>query len=225
VSGGGSAGAPNDEVTDVDGNTYQTVLIGDQRWTSEHLRVTRFNDGTEIPLVQNAAAWGATIMPAYCYYGGIDDPTEVATYGLLYNWHAVDSEKLAPEGWRVPNADDWMQLRTFLIESGFNFDNTTSENKIAKSMASQIGWSPSTNEGAIGNDPAANNSSGFGAHPAGIRDAAGEFGFKGSRAIMWASTEFAAPFGYFADLNAQNPGLRWADDWKELGLSVRLVKE
>lgn len=42
---------------------------------------------------------------------------------------------------------------------------------------------------------------------------------------MWASTEYAAPFGYFADLNAQDSGLRWADDWKVLGLSVRLVKE
>jgi uncharacterized protein (TIGR02145 family) len=214
-----------DTVTDVDGNVYPTVVLGDQRWTIEHLRATHFNDGTEIPHVEDAGAWGAAPGPAYCSFENSDDAQDIATYGLLYNWHAVDSGKLAPTGWRIPNADDWLALQQFLIQNGFNFDGTNTENRIAKSLASQVGWDVSANEGAVGNDPLINNSSGFDAAPAGIRDAAGVFGFRGARAIMWASTEYAAPFGYFADLNAQNPGLRWADDWKALGLSVRLVKE
>lgn len=218
-------GASDETLTDIDGNVYQTVLIGNQLWLADHLRVTHFNDGSEIPLVEDAGQWSSITTSARCYYEGTDDAQDTGTYGILYNWHAVDSGKLAPEGWRVPSADDWMQLQEFLIQNGYNYDGTTNDNKIAKSMASQIGWDASLNEGAIGNAPALNNSSGFDARPTGFRWSDGAFEFRGSRTIMWASTEYAAPFGYFADLNTQSAGLRWADDWKELGLSVRLVKD
>ena len=38
-----------DAVTDVDGNHYDAVRIGDQVWMKQYLRTTRYADGTEIP--------------------------------------------------------------------------------------------------------------------------------------------------------------------------------
>ena len=40
-------------LTDIDGNKYYVVIIGNLKWMGEDLRVTRFNDGTPIPDATN----------------------------------------------------------------------------------------------------------------------------------------------------------------------------
>jgi len=72
---------PNDTVTDIDGNVYETVQIGEQLWMAENLKVTHYQNNDEIPYIYNDPQYGAYIN----YSNNADN---VAVYGRLYNWFA-----------------------------------------------------------------------------------------------------------------------------------------
>jgi hypothetical protein len=91
-------------VTDIDGNVYQAVKIGNQVWTVENLRTTRYNDGTAIPYVTDNSAWANLTTPGYCYYFN-DSTANADKYGVLYNWYTVNTGKLSPAGWHVPDTN------------------------------------------------------------------------------------------------------------------------
>lgn len=95
---------PN-SVTDADGNVYSTVVFGDQEWMAENLRTTRFNDGTVVRNISDQIEWVQTVLPAYCWYDNNSNNKDV--FGGLYNWEAVYTGKLCPDGWRVPREKDW----------------------------------------------------------------------------------------------------------------------
>jgi uncharacterized protein (TIGR02145 family) len=99
-------------VTDVDGNVYHTVTIGSQVWMVENLKTTKYNDGTQIPLVTGDSAWAASTTPAYCWYQNNNGFKN--TYGALYNAFVIQTGKLAPAGWRIPTFNDFNGLITFL---------------------------------------------------------------------------------------------------------------
>jgi uncharacterized protein (TIGR02145 family) len=96
------------KVVDIDGNVYRSVKIGDQVWLAENLRVTHYNDGTQIPNVKNASEWEQMKTGAYCSYNNELGLGRV--YGLLYNWYTIDSKKIAPKGWHVPTNEEWKRL-------------------------------------------------------------------------------------------------------------------
>ena len=100
-------------VQDIDGNNYLTVTIGTQIWMAENLRTTKYNDGTAIPLVTDNTTWANLTTPAYCWYNN-DAKTNGSTYGALYNWYSVNTKKLCPTGWHVPNDTEWTTLTTYL---------------------------------------------------------------------------------------------------------------
>jgi uncharacterized protein (TIGR02145 family) len=100
-------------VTDIDGNVYNTINIGGQIWTMQNLKTTKYRNGVSIPAVSDDTAWAALTTGAYCNYN--NDASNVATYGRLYNWHAAtDANGLAPEGFHVPSAAEWDVLRDYL---------------------------------------------------------------------------------------------------------------
>ncbi|MFQ5629021.1 MAG: fibrobacter succinogenes major paralogous domain-containing protein [bacterium] len=100
-------------VTDIDGNSYRAVKIGDQWWMAENLRVTRYRNGDAIPNITDNKAWSQLTTGALCNYD--NDPEKAAIYGLLYTWYAViDSRGIAPEGWHVPSDEEWKQLEISL---------------------------------------------------------------------------------------------------------------
>jgi hypothetical protein len=76
-------------LTDIDGNVYGTISIGDQIWTTENLKTTKLNDGTEIPNITNGTTWSSLATPAYCWYNNSID-TYRNIYGGLYNWYSVN---------------------------------------------------------------------------------------------------------------------------------------
>ncbi len=217
--GGGSS-----TVTDADGNTYNTVTIGTQVWTVENLKTTRYNDGTDIPNVTNNTQWGNITTGAYCNYDNLE--SNVATYGRLYNWAAVNTGKLAPPGWHVPTEDDFEVLENYLIANGYNYDGTLVLNKIAKSLCAKTNWILMSEIGTPGYEPETNNSTGFTALPGSIRHTHGGFGAPGTGGYFWSSTE-KTEIGADYRCLTQHYVSFWSLGYinKISGVSVRLIKD
>jgi uncharacterized protein (TIGR02145 family) len=210
-------------VTDKDGNVYQTVNIGNQIWTTENLRTTKYNDGSAIPLVTDSVAWSALVTPGYCFYNNTANADSIKKFGALYNWYAVDTKKLAPAGWHVPTDAELNTLENYLSANGYNWDGTTTDNKTAKSLAAKADWVTDTVSGSIGNDLTKNNKSGFSALPSGFRGTS--FGFRGEFAGFWSTTEYDTSNAYMGDLAYSLSGFSIGYDLKWFGFSVRLLKD
>ena len=214
--------------TDQDGNSFEWINYSTQDWAIENVEVVTYRDGTPIPQVTNQTEWDNLTTGAWCYYNNDE------TKGKLYNWYAVmgihdtdpntPNKEFAPEGWHVPSDAEWTILKQQLIASGYNYDETTTENKIAKAMASTTGWISSTATGAIGNDQSLNNDSGFNAFPEGFRPN-GFFSGEGYYAYFWSSTEYFSNAVWFRSLY-----MSWFDVFKSYyamdnGFSVRFVRD
>ena len=176
-------------LTDVDGNTYQTITIGDQVWMAENLRVTRYRDSTLIPHVTEDTAWRDLTSGAYCNYD--NDQANGATYGHLYNWHAVDDSRgLAPEGWHVPTDADWQQLERSLEMSAVDADqygyrDTRNDDGTFKRIGDKLKDADLWIIRRLGT-----NSSEFSALPGGCRYHAGQYIFRGCDAFFWTSASY-----------------------------------
>jgi len=121
-------------VTDIDGNIYKTVKIGDQWWMAENLKVKRYNNGDSINYVGevggfgilDSSKWNNTITGAYCI---IDNSSSTSQnyngkmFGFLYNYYSVgDPRKIAPVGWHIPSDEDWKQMEIYLGMSSSDAD-------------------------------------------------------------------------------------------------------
>lgn len=194
-------------VTDVDENIYQTITIEDKTWMAENLKTTKYNDGISIPLVTDNASWAALSSPGYSFLNN-DSATYKQIYGALYNWHSVNTSKLCPMGWRVPNSDEWISLVKYL--EGEN---------IAGGKLKEVGdthWE-SPNIGAT-------NESGFTALPGGLRDWDGQFRFINTDGNWWSATEFEdINAWYFGIINSLSTGFM-GQSMKTRGFFVRCVQ-
>ncbi|HLO59887.1 MAG TPA: fibrobacter succinogenes major paralogous domain-containing protein [Bacteroidales bacterium] len=196
-------------MTDQDGNVYKTVTIGTQTWMAENLRTTKYNDGTVIPNVTANNEWAALTTGAYCNYKNTTYIDTIATYGRLYNWYAVNTGKLAPNGWHVPTDAEWRTLTTFLggdIVSGGKLKETGTTHWL----------SPNTR---------ATNETGFTALPGGNRDYDGTFLCIGSHGRWWSATEGDATEAWTRNMLTFDSNVYTSDNLKELGYSVRCVKD
>lgn len=221
-----------DGAIDADGNVYHAVTIGSQTWLAENLKTTKYNDNTNIALLTNGGVWQRTTEGAYSWFN-YDGTTYIATYGPLYNWYAVNSGKLCPVGWHVPSDTEWKTLEIYLQNHDYNFNSVidtdnfdSTNNYVAKSLASISGWNSSTNMGATGNIDfqTYRNKSGFNAFPAGLRYEDGSCLGIGGRTYWWSSTELWTKYAWRRGIDALNNSLLKDYELKNTGLSVRCVK-
>lgn len=165
------------DASDIDGNIYNTVIIGTQLWMQEDLRTTHFRGGAEIPFVTVNSAWSSLTAPACCWFNNTPQPSG---YGLIYNWYTVEVWGLCPTGWHVPTDDEFKILERYLgmtvAESNDSGYRGTDEGNKLKSTTT---WGP-----AMGT-----NSSGFTALGEGYRwGVDGSFNDFGVVGYWWTST-------------------------------------
>lgn len=218
-------------VKDVEGNGYRTVVIGNQVWMAENLRTTLYHDGAAIEHVAESSHWSSR-SGFYCWYGN-DGKSARKGYGALYNWTAVESGKLCPGGWHVPEIEEWKTLENYLIANHFNYDGSTTGNQLARSLSAVKYWETSTEPGSPGYDPVNNNTSGFSALPSGYRDPThgwNTFNGAGTACGWWSSTPVGSSYALHAGLNYGSSTLHIDDPGqlpttiRSYGFSIRCVK-
>jgi uncharacterized protein (TIGR02145 family) len=140
-------------VTDYDGMSYASLILGNQQWLAWNLSVIHYNNGDPIPNIPLGSYWYNTTSGAFVNWG--NSPITAEIYGRLYNYYAVvDSRNLCPVGWHVPSDAEWTILINYLGGSS-----------VAGGKLKEAGtdhWN-SPNTGAT-------NRSGFTALPGGVAD-------------------------------------------------------
>lgn len=193
-------------VTDIDGNVYHTVEIGTQTWMVENLRTTKFNDGIAIPEISDSTEWTMTTSPGYCWFKN-DSISFKEKYGALYNWYTVNTGKLAPVGWHIPNKNEWETLFAYLG------GESLAGGKL-KESGTKNWFSPNTN---------ATNLTGFSALPSGSRFF-GKFDNERYLCIYWCTDDyFESAFNFAFLYNTSAVTIGFSD--KKSGLSIRCIKD
>jgi uncharacterized protein (TIGR02145 family) len=216
-------------ISDIDGNIYNTVLIGAQCWTKENLRVRRYNNGTAIQFDAtggsggSSSTWSNLTIGAHTIYAhdSVATPSNLTKYGYLYNWYAVkgiytngtilanDTLNICPSGWHVPTDAEWTTLTTEL-----------GGESVAGGKMKSIGtyyWSSQS----AGTD----NSSGFSALPGGFRLTDGSFNNLRNSAAFWRSTEVDANSAWSSRLEYNSINVSRDSYQKSLGACIRCIKD
>ena len=199
----------NPFLTDVDGNVYHSITIGNQVWMVENLKTTKYKNGDIIiNIAEDGIAWSNLTTGAWCYFN--NDSSHNKDYGKMYNWYAVNnSSGLCPEGWHVPSDSAWTELTSFLGGTG------VAGGKLKESGTSH--WnSPNTN---------ASNLSGFTALPGGLRGVGGAFSDKGLAGNWWTSTSVSTGSAWNRNLYCGSAAVNRSSYNKTFGYSVRCIKD
>lgn len=192
--------------TDIDGNVYKWIGIGNQAWMVENLKVTKLPNGDPIPHITDGGQW-ANASLAYCFYN--NDPEN--SYGALYNWQTAKAA--CPEGWHLPTWQEIRKLEYFIMNSGYM------EN-VAYALKSTQGWMDNSN----GIDKFE-----LSCLPAGCRWGStlndGEFESKGKYCNWWTASydDYSeGPTHWMIRWDNDSPLLR--NNYPSMGYSVRCVR-
>jgi len=188
------------------------VTIGKQVWMTQNLNVDKFRNGDPIPEAKTNEEWskaGENGEPAWSYYN--NNPDNGDRYGKLYNWYAVnDPRGLAPEGWKIPSDEEWSRLADFL--GGKSVAGTK--------MKSTDFWADYEGKSVNGT-----NESGFSALPGGFRYSNGTFTGIGNNGYWWSATESNTNYAWNRYVDYSYSDVYRGDINKEVGFSVRCVRD
>lgn len=197
-------------VTDIDGNVYNTAVIGTQIWMVENLKTTKYRNGDPIQNITDSTQWNKYLITgAYCNYK--NDISYANTYGRLYNWYAVsDSRNIAPTGWHIPTDAEWTTLTNYI--GGYS---------VAGGKLKEAGtthWA-NPNKGAT-------NETGFTALPGGYRDGYdGMFQWVTNYQYSWSSTEADTQNAWYRYMGYDCEDIV-QEIWEKIyGFSVRCIKD
>jgi len=198
------------QVTDIDGNVYKTVKIGNQEWMAENLIVEHYRNGDPILTLKEKyeSSTSTSDTGAWCYYD--NDSKNENPYGRLYEWYVVnDTRGLAPEGWHIPSDAEWTELIAFL----------GGEKVAGSKLKATILWQ-NPNKGAT-------NESGFSAIPGGFLTYRLQFLSKGQSCLFWSSTKSKnyELHAWSIDLDYDKSVVNRNESFKTEGQSVRCVKD
>lgn len=239
-SGGQTEPGPGDvihnAVVDVDGHSYDAVMIGNKFWMIQNLKTTRYSDGEEIPMgVPDEDR--TTTEPLRFVPNG--NGAYVEQYGYLYNWYAVmhganssssnpsKVQGICPHGWHVPSRAEWEQLTSFIgMQSEYQCNND--RYNVAKSMASTSGWKEASKTCAVGNNQYNNNATHFSAYPTGLGDISVNNNFT-KDAYFWTCTQSAIPgweiYAYDFELDYYSATTYIYAPYKGNAMAVRCVRD
>ncbi len=188
------------------GYNYSTVQIGSQCWFQENLQTAVYNDESLISIGLDNTEWVNTTEGAATVYGegGPNEYANLAIYGRLYNWYAVNSGKLCPSGWHVPTDSDWLTLTS--VYQGNALKSAASDNPA---------WDGT-------------NSSGFSGLPGGFRNYSnGNFGGggpNGTAGFWWGASPYNSYAWYYVVASNEDFVNRNLD-YLQNGYSVRCIRD
>jgi len=225
-------------VNDVDGNTYNTVLIGTQCWLKENMRTTKYPGGGAITKGNPAeivGPWSTDVGLYSC--PPIDNTTgedcaAAASLGMLYQWSAAmdgsttaGAQGICPTGWHVPSDIDWKTLEGSLgmsvAEQNLTGQRGTTEGSEMADHVADQNW----NAGILVSGSGFGNAAGLRIGATGYRTGSGNYVSRAYETYLWTSTNENAgsAWGRYLDRGVakvfRNPVS------KQRGASVRCVKD
>lgn len=172
------------------------IQIGNQIWASEPLTVEVYLNGDSISTDWEKASQSLNSRAVM---------KKVSENNCLYSWYVLtDPRGLIPEGWRIPTKSDWEILIEYL----------GGKEQAGRKLKSTLGWE-------IPNE--ATNESNFSAIPTGIMSQT--VTKSTTYAYYWTLTEYANQSAYFVELVNSSAYCSINAYNKQLGLSIRLIKE
>ena len=188
--------------------SVKEAKIGTQIWTASNLNTAKFRNGELIPQAKTAEEWkkaGEEGKPIWAFYNF--SPENGKKYGRIYNWYAVNDKRgLAPKGYGIPTAEDWLKLVDFsggIMQAG-------------KKLKSATGWKNNGN---------GVNPNGFNGLPGGFLINNGIFSGLGETGGWWTSTEGEGSGAFVRYLEAEKNTSETYSDFKLTGFSVRCLKK
>jgi uncharacterized protein (TIGR02145 family) len=186
------------------GYDYETVQIGSQCWFAENLRYlpavsppTSGSESDNQPHAYVPQYYGDSVLEAMGH-------SNFASFGVLYNFLAVEQWSLCPQGWHVPEPVEWNLLVAYTGGSNAGYQLKNSPDDIPT-------WNGS-------------NAFGFNATPSGVRDQPSSFSLLGSRATFWANKANGAELAWGRYIHGDGVN-EFSNAHKSSGMSVRCIQD